>query len=79
MHDLDSGRLKFFVDVSTNANFGTPALQLRTATKDSLVNLNLVMLDLTLLVFSHKYTDRDLFDLINYKQYPIVPDLPGML
>jgi hypothetical protein len=79
MHDLRSGRLQFFVDVSTNANVGTPALQLRTATKDSLVDLNLVMLDLTLSVLLHNYTDRDLFDLIHYKQYPIVTDLAGIL
>jgi hypothetical protein len=79
MHDLRSGRLQFFVDVSINANFGTQAWPFPTVTKYSLAELNLVMLDLTLLVLSHKYTDWDLFHLIHYEEYPIVPDLPGML
>jgi len=79
MHDLRSGKLECFVDVLTTANFGTPTLRLRTAAKYSRVDLNLVMLQLTLSVLSHKYTEQDMFDLINSKEYPTVTDLPGVL
>jgi len=37
------------------------------------------MLELTVLVLSHKHTDQDIFDFIHSKQFPTVPDLPGML
>ena len=70
MHDLRSGRLQFTVDVLTTANSDNATLRLHTATKHSRVDLNLVMMDLNLLVLSHKYTDQDMFDLIHSKQFP---------
>jgi hypothetical protein len=72
MQDLRCDRLQVFVDVLTTANFDSQAWRLHIATKYSRVDLNLVMLELIILVLSHKYTDQD-------KQYPTVPDLPGML
>jgi len=79
MHHLRSGRLQYVVDLLATANFGTPALRLHTATNYSREDLNLVTLDLTLFVLTHKYTDLDLFDLIHSKEFPTVPDLLGML
>jgi hypothetical protein len=67
MHDIGSGGLQFTVYMLTTENFDNPALRLRRATKFSQVDLNLLMMDLTLLVLSHKYTDQDLFDLIHSK------------
>jgi hypothetical protein len=43
------------------------------------VDLNLVMVQLTVLALTHKHTDQDVFDLIHSKEYPIVPDLLDML
>lgn len=63
----------------TNANFGTQVCRLYIATKLSRVDLNTVILELTLLVLSHKYTLQNMFDSIHSKQYLNVPDLPDML
>jgi hypothetical protein len=61
------------------ANFGTPAWRIQVAPKYSRVDLNLVMVELTVLALTHKYTDQDVFDLIHSKEYLIVPDLSDML